>query len=277
MWCWAAKADQYRYRTIKEHGFRNKLEQEITKLALLFPDSISKDNNKIQGQDDLGRRAALFLLIALTLFAGILRLYLLGQKSLFLDEGWLVVFGHVPFHDLLSGKSTAVTQVVFPYILVAFGDVFGYSEFSIRLLPAIAGTLLIPSSYFLARLYLARRQSLLVAVLIVISPIAIAYSQEAANYSLGMLLATVYLRCFILFLRTGDKKLLLYFVVIATLSVYLHLYHLFIVSTLMASCVFQKERHKFCSAALIAITTVITLSLPTMFIHYQVMMSMEHY
>lgn len=255
----------------------NKLEQGITKLALLFSHNIFKGSNETQGQGDLGHGTALFLLIALTLFAGILRFYLLGQKSLFLDEGWMVEFGHVPFQDVLSGKSTAVAEAVFPYMLVAFGDVFGYSEFSIRLLPAIAGTLLIPSSYFLARLYLARWQSLLVAALVVISPIVIAYSQEAANYSLGMLLATVYLRCFILFLRTGDKRLLLYFVAIATLSVYLHLYHLFIVSTLVASCAFQKERYKSCSAALIAIATVITLSLPAMFLDYRILVAMEHH
>lgn len=226
----------------------------------------------------LDRRPLLFLLIALTVFAGMLRFYLLGQRSLFLDEGWLVEFGRVPFWDVLNGKATAVPQVIFPYMLTALGNVFGYSEFSIRFLPALAGTLLVPATFLLARLFLARRQSLLVAALVAISPIAIAYSQEAANYSLGVLLATVYLWCFIRFLRTGDKKLLLSFIAIATLSVYLHLYHLFIVFALGVSCIFHRKRPRLCLAVLIAAGIVVVLSVPAMYLNYRILASMGgHY
>jgi hypothetical protein len=246
-------------------------------LALSFSQHSFKARRGPPERGMLDRRQALFLLIVLTVFAGMLRFHLLGQRSLFLDEGWLVEFGRVPFWDVLSGKSTAVCEVAFPYLLTALGNIFGYSEFSMRLLPAIAGTLLIPSSYFLARLFLARWQSLLVAALLAISPIAIAYSQEAANYSLGMLLATIYLWCFIRFFRTGDKTLLLYFIAIATLAVYLHLYHLFIVFALGVSCIFHRERPRLCLTVLIAAGIVAILSLPAMLLDYRILVAMKGY
>lgn len=110
------------------------------------------------------RKNNLYLLIALTIIAGLFRFILLDKYpvSLNWDE---VSHGYNAYSILKTGKDE--WGISFPIIFRAFGDyklpvyiylttipvsIFGLSAFSVRFISAIAGTLAIPGIYLLSKI-----------------------------------------------------------------------------------------------------------------------------
>jgi 4-amino-4-deoxy-L-arabinose transferase-like glycosyltransferase len=120
----------------------------------------------------------------ITLLAGFLRFYKLGSLPQVVngDEGWL--------------GTTALSTIDYPYanpfaLWENFGALYlqvtnilfgwlGVSPFSLRLLPAIGGTLAVPAIYLLAKQIVNRRVALIAAVLIAFSHTQINFSRTAA-------------------------------------------------------------------------------------------------
>src|SRR5205823_12518021 len=74
-----------------------------------------------------------------------------------------------------------------------------------RLLPAIAGTLLIPAIYFLARQFTGRRVATLAAALTAFSAYMLVYSRDAKMYMELWLAATVFIACLLWWMRTNAR------------------------------------------------------------------------
>jgi uncharacterized protein (TIGR03663 family) len=83
--------------------------------------------------------------------------------------------------------------------------IFGEDEFVARVVPAMAGTALVPVLWF-ARPYAGKLAALVAASLVTISPLFVLYSRSATQYSAGCLLAAVMMVCLFGYLsqpRTG--------------------------------------------------------------------------
>lgn len=203
-----------------------------------------------------------------------IRFYHLGTQSIWVDEAWLVEFSKVPFVDIISGK---FNQPIMFIILKLVGQMFGYTEASIRFIPALAGAFLILSSYKLGRCFFDIQLSLLSAVMVAISPIAIAYSQEAGNYSILMLIVSLYLRYFLLYMRNNNKRFLFYFGVFALIANYLHIYNIFILSALLIYITFIQRGNGRNRAVYLAIAIILVLSVPVIIAGLRVSEALEGY
>src|SRR6266852_6069003 len=119
----------------------------------------------------------------------------LGSQSLWLYEGitfWISRFSpkHI-WHILWLDTSNPLYYVLLHYWSVCFGT----SEFSLRALSALFGTLSIPLFYGVARKIMADRTSLALATMLyAVSFLQVWYAQEARCYSLLVFLSlgTVY-------------------------------------------------------------------------------------
>ena len=132
-------------------------------------------------------------LIALVVLAAALRFPTLGLQSLWADEAFTAEIAGASFGDVLDRVADTESTPPLHYLLTwAWTQVFGDSEWSLRALPALWGTLTVPAVFAAARgLFGSERAGLLAAALAATSPILVWYSQEARAYSLLVLLSAV--------------------------------------------------------------------------------------
>ncbi|MEO5989880.1 MAG: glycosyltransferase family 39 protein [Candidatus Eisenbacteria bacterium] len=124
--------------------------------------------------------------------AALLRFYRLGAQSLWIDEvfTWLSAGGGQPTltaRDLLEN----VHGPLFSLALHAWMRVAGESEWALRFLPAVAGTLMVPVMAWLADSWLGRSAAVPAAWLTAGSPFLVWYSQETRGYAWLMLFAAL--------------------------------------------------------------------------------------
>ncbi|MEW6516914.1 MAG: glycosyltransferase family 39 protein [candidate division FCPU426 bacterium] len=117
-------------------------------------------------------------------------MYHLGHQSLWLDEIGQVITASSSWHDLFRIVGTHLSPPL-DYILLKFFLVFGKADWIVRLPAAIYGILSIPVFYLLARYFIGKTQAWVPTMYFTLSPMAIAYSQEARMYSLFLLLSLV--------------------------------------------------------------------------------------
>ena len=120
-----------------------------------------------------------------------LRVFLLGHQSLWVDEylTWHTAFVGTPmtWADVLHNDHGPLLQV----ILHLWTGLVGDSEFSLRLPSAIATTALVPVFAALAARVLGVGMAGPAAWMAALSPFLVWYGQEARNYALAMLFATL--------------------------------------------------------------------------------------
>lgn len=133
---------------------------------------------------EISAKRAQGLLLGLTLLAAALRFCRLGHESFWYDETWTALAASQPWIDLL----TSVNPL--PHLVARACLELGRSEFALRLGPAFAGVLLIPSTYLLGRTLCRRREGIITAGLITVSVHAIYHSQELRFYAWQMLFST---------------------------------------------------------------------------------------
>ncbi len=130
-------------------------------------------------------------IILLTIIALVLRLYRLDFNSLWLDEAVTLRFARLPmpavFDVMVHGEYNPPLFFWVEHIAIMFGD----SEWMLRIVPAVVGTLTVPAFFILGRMFLGRPEGLLAAALLTFSPFHIYYSQEARPYVLALFLITV--------------------------------------------------------------------------------------
>jgi uncharacterized membrane protein len=141
------------------------------------------------------RAVVLLAVVGLTALAFGVRVWELGTKSLWLDEGLSVLFAGRPLRGLFE---TLIYEDLHPplhYLLLHFWmAIAGKSEFAVRFLSVVAGTLAVPLTYRLGRELFWRGdhgldgiRALLTgggaAALVAVAPFLVLYSQEARMYA----------------------------------------------------------------------------------------------
>jgi mannosyltransferase len=144
------------------------------------------------------------LLLALVLLGGVLRLFLLGDKSIWLDEAFSITLSKHSLFDFFRLLVRTDTHPPLYYLLLKFWLILGTSEAWVRLLSALFSTASIPLMYDLvANLYQDERAGLVGAAILALSPFQIWYAQETRMYAMLTFFVLASACFFIRALQTG--------------------------------------------------------------------------
>ncbi|HLX11599.1 MAG TPA: glycosyltransferase family 39 protein [Bacteroidota bacterium] len=139
-------------------------------------------------------RLAVFL--AFIAGAAALRGYHLSWQSLWNDEMFSLEVARLPFGEI---QRTLVEHYHHPplyfYLLHAVVKMFGENEWSLRLISAIAGSLSVGCVFLIGAEWFGAIPGGLAALVCMVAPFHIAYSQEARPYALAGLLCLVCCYC----------------------------------------------------------------------------------
>ena len=215
----------------------------------------------------------------LTLLAGVLRLFMIGSESFWIDE--MATFERVSmsWHDMFDVILSLKYHPPLHYCLVkAWCSVAGYDETSLRFISAIAGAIATPFFYFTAFRLSGRKAALIATSMFVVSAYHIRWAQEARFYSLMGLLSCVSMYYFIVLLQQRNKRALLAYIFASALMMYNHYFSLFLIlaqnlavlTELILSYVKNKSfDSKGLKAWIIAQVSIILLFLPWLLVLLQ--------
>ncbi len=140
--------------------------------------------------------------LALTLFGGILRFLRLDHPTFWIDEAftyWRVSGTYGELVDILRQGGFTPLHYQANWLL---GRATSLSPFHMRLIPAVAGTLMIPAMYFLARQVTGRGAALLTAAFTACSAYLLSYSRDAKMYMDCWLFVALHFASLMWWLRT---------------------------------------------------------------------------
>lgn len=171
-----------------------------------------------------------FLLVILVLGCG-LRLYQLGEKSLWTDE-LVVISNAVSIVDIKSFLAHTRSDDLpkFYSLLFKYWMMLGKSEFTMRTLSVVFGCFLIIITYALSRLFFDTKTSIYAALLTATSPFLLIYDREIRMYSLFALLSTLSTYIFIRSLRENKNVLWVLYAIVNIINVYTHYYALLVIA-----------------------------------------------
>ena len=156
------------------------------------------------------RPGAVLIPSLLFLLALGLRLLLLDGQSYWNDEGTSVALAKRSLLTITRDASHDIHPPFYYYLLHLWIKIFGESEVGVRSLSALLGATVVPLVYALARQLFDGRTALVAALLALVSPLGVYYSQEARMYILVTMLGAV---SFLLLLRwlehlvpTGEQE-----------------------------------------------------------------------
>jgi 4-amino-4-deoxy-L-arabinose transferase-like glycosyltransferase len=184
------------------------------------------------------RRISWLGLLLLTLASFALRLYLLDGQSLWYDEGVTVEVARRGIAELTRWTADDIQPPLYYYVVALWGNVAGWSEWSLRYPSVFFGTLTVPL-LAVVTIALTRRRiaGLLAASLAAFHPLLLYYSQEARMYSMLTALGVLLAYWVIQGEATTRRRTLHWaiYIVVATAAVYTHYFAFFLLFALAAA------------------------------------------
>ena len=163
------------------------------------------------------------ILAVLTGAALSLRLWRIGFQSLWRDEADAIAFATQPLGDLLRMFLTPGENGPLYFLaLRPWLALFGESEAALRSFSALAGAALVPLLFWLGARLFGKRAGWIAAALAPVAPYAVWYSQEGKMYALVALLAAGSFACLWLGLEQGSRRAWAGYVILTTLSPFVH-------------------------------------------------------
>lgn len=143
-------------------------------------------------------QVARWMLVVFVLLAFGLRMYDLGGREFWFDEAVTANVSGLGWQGIVAHLRSAPFEhpPLFFLTLYPWQQMAGTSEFAFRFVSVLWGVLFVPLLYVLLRRWSHRRLSLLAALLAVVSPFLVAYSQEARMYTMLPCLAVMALLVF---------------------------------------------------------------------------------
>ncbi len=187
-------------------------------------------------RDPAPRKVPVLLPLALiTLVGGLLRFYRLTYPILWNDEA--LVYWRVcgTYGQMLKPLSLDGFPPLHYSLYWLIGHYHRLTPLTMRMVPAISGTLTVPSMYFLARQMLPKSTSLLAAGFTACSAFMLFYSRDAKMYPDVWLCITINVACMLWWFRTANSIAYLSWIAAGCAMVGLHASALAIpvISTLM--------------------------------------------
>lgn len=175
------------------------------------------------------RSLALWGLLGLTVLGAIARFASLGIQSYHHDEvitAMRVLSGS--FGQMLHEVSVSESNPPLYYVLAwPWAKAFGSSEYGLRSLSALFGTLTVPVAFLLGRQLVSRRAGLIAAALVAVNPMLIWYSQEARSYALLIFFGALSIYFFARALDTRAGRDLGFWALASALALCSHYYAVF--------------------------------------------------
>ncbi|HEX8525148.1 MAG TPA: glycosyltransferase family 39 protein [Tepidisphaeraceae bacterium] len=155
---------------------------------------------KVTELDRLDRSIERFLVAILTIIAGALRLAFLNRPSIGLDEAALVARVQVPLDVILEALRESASPL---HDLMYWGLLHPLPPhpYVLRGVPALAGTLLVPAVYALAKQMVNVRGAVLAAALTACSALNLLYARQALLDSPLVLMITLNVIMLLIYLR----------------------------------------------------------------------------
>jgi mannosyltransferase len=197
------------------------------------------------------------------LLAALVRLPTLAQQSFWLDEGYTEQLVRMSLGGMLHAIPISESTPPLYYILAwGWTRVFGFSEFGIRSLSALAGILTVPVVYAVGARLAGRKAGLIAGALVALAPLMVWFSQEARSYALASLLSTVTLLCFVSFLDGRDARWLGGWAVSSGLGLVTHYFVAFVVGPEVVWLLWSYRRDRRVVAAVAFVLVVVAALAP---------------
>lgn len=173
------------------------------------------------GDSDVRRYWVPLLLFALALT---LRLIGLGTESLWNDELSSVVFSNSGPMAALRSAMADTGPPLYYIVQSLVNEVLGVHEWSMRLVPALAGAASVPLLYGLGRRLAGERVAIIAAVMLAVAEVPLSMSQEARAYAPGAFLVLLSVYCLVRAVETSGSLWLVGYAVAAAAAAYTHLF-----------------------------------------------------
>ena len=141
--------------------------------------------------------------IALTIAGGVLRLLALHRPPLLYDEAATYTRVCGSFAQMLDTLRDDGFPPLHYALYWLLGKVVTLTPAAMRIIPTLAGTMMIPAIYFLARQMTSRRVATVAAAMTAFSAYMLVYSRDAKMYMELWLLGTLFIACLLWWMRTG--------------------------------------------------------------------------
>ena len=176
------------------------------------------------GEQEIWREMATLAVIGVALLCGVaFRWFDLARWGLWWDEGFTVWAARLSPAQIISFAKSDHHAPLYYLMEHGWTTLFGNSEFALRSLSALFGTLALPVFYLLSKRVLQGAMATALAVwLFAFSMTQIWYSREARAYEAASFFALVALYALMLFLEKRSAWLFLVIVLSSALTLYLH-------------------------------------------------------
>jgi uncharacterized membrane protein len=168
-----------------------------------------------------------WFLVAFCLAAA-LRCLHLGRESVWLDEAASIEIAHDPVRDVVLDAATDVHPPLYYLVLHGWMTVAGDSERNIRALSVLLSLATMVAVVAFGSRWLDDRAALVAAALVAVSPIQIAFAQEARMYALLTLTALVSTYLLLSVVRSGAPRAYAAYVLATAAMLYTHAYASFV-------------------------------------------------
>ena len=158
----------------------------------------------------------------IVVFGAALRLYGLGEQSLWSDEIASVFLAGSSLPESLARVQLDVHPPLYFYLLSLWSAAFGTSEIALRLPSALAGTLAIALVFRVGSRLFGSRAGLAAAVLMALSTVEIYYSQEVRSYAFLVLFGLLSMDALTAGWLSGARRHFVYYALATTLVIYVH-------------------------------------------------------
>lgn len=174
-----------------------------------------------------------FVVVIITIIAGLIRFYNIGVRSIWLDEGITVNLASDSVRNIILNRASTGIHPPLYFIFMHFWiRVFGDSEFALRSFSAILSVLSVPIIYLIASKIFDLPTAIIATILFAFSPFQLYYSQEARMYPLVTFLSLLSLYLLYRWNKNdieSKKRLSLGIIVLNVVSLYTHIYSAFLV------------------------------------------------
>ncbi len=158
----------------------------------------------------------------MTVLGGLLRVYRYDVLSLWIDEGYTVLFSRLPWDSVLGLHGAAdPSHPPGYYAAVAALRLLVPDLIAGRLLSVVAGTLTIPALYALARRLLAPGAALLASLVLALAPLHYWYSQEACPYAVTELAVVLSYLALVVLGQGGGRRAVVGYIAATVIALYL--------------------------------------------------------
>lgn len=197
-------------------------------------------------------------LVAVLIFAALVRLPTLGLQSFWFDEAFTPV--HVLHPSIVATMETMAhtenTPPLWYVIIWVWTRIFGTGVVAMRMVSALAGIALVAVVYEIARELAGRRVAIVAAAITAANPLFVWYSQEARAYELYALTMALALLCFIRADRQPNGRRMAAFALTGSLALLSHYFAVFLLVPMALWLLRRRERWRTAVPAIGAIAVV---------------------